>query len=181
MCREESPDHPVGQSLKQQGKIESINLSTAKGGPKHPVQEGRLLAGHGFEGDAHAGPGPKQVSMLAWESALGMRSRGADVGYGSFGENITTSGMDARRVRVGDRIALGDRAVVEVTGIGKKCHRPCGIFRRVGSCIMPEEGVFCAVIEGGLIRVGDTVTPLRAERARPGNERGIGRRRRGER
>lgn len=149
------------------GTIKSINVSARKGGAKSPVREGSLIAGQGLEGDAHAGPGPKQLSMLAWESILMMRSRGAEVMCGSFGENITTDGLDLARVRVGDRLRLGRRCLVEVTGIGKSCPAPCDIFRRVGYCIMPEEGVFCGVIEGGEIRVGDPIVIV------PANERRI--------
>jgi len=139
------------------GHIKSINISTAKGGPKSPVPQAMLVARTGIEGDAHSGPGKKQVSLLAWERTLAMRAKGAAVGYGSFGENITTVGIDLRSLRMGDRLKLGVRGIVEVTELGKKCPAPCAIFRQVGSCIMPEEGVFCRVTEGGAIRVGDPV------------------------
>lgn len=116
-----------------------------------------LVADRGIEGDAHSGPGKKQVSVLAWERTLAMRDKGAAVGCGSFGENITTVGIDLRSLRVGDRLTLGEYGVVEVTELGKKCPAPCAIFRQVGSCIMPEEGVFGRVTKGGAIRVGDPV------------------------
>lgn len=139
------------------GIVKSVNVSDAKGGPKRPAGAGRLVPGLGLEGDAHAGPGPKQVSLLAWESALCMRAAGADIDRGSFGENITTEGIDLRGVRVGDRLSVGGGAVLEVSGVGKECPAPCAIFRKVGSCIMPVEGVFCRVLEGGAIRDGDAI------------------------
>lgn len=140
--------------------IKSINVSAAKGGPKNPIPRARLVVGVGIEGDAHGGPGKKQVSLLAWERTLDMRARGADVGCGSFGENITTSGIDLRGLTVGDRLRLGDDGIVEVAELGKKCPAPCEIFRRVGFCIMPEEGVFCRVIEGGEIGVNDHIAAI---------------------
>lgn len=139
------------------GHIRSINISTAKGGPKHPIPQAHLVKDWGIKGDGHGGPGQKQVSLLAWERTLAMRAKGAAVGHGSFGENITTVGIDLRSLSVGDRLKLGDRGIVEVAELGKECPAPCAIFRQVGSCIMPEEGVFCRVTKGGAIRVGDPV------------------------
>jgi MOSC domain-containing protein YiiM len=46
---------------------------------------------------------------------------------------------------------------LEVTQIGKKCHSGCAIFKEVGNCIMPKEGVFARVITGGTIRPGDEI------------------------
>jgi len=143
------------------GKIQSINVSKAKGGPKHPVAEARLIEGCGLEGDGHGGPGLRQVSLLSWESALILKNEGADIGFGSFGENITTSGLPTRGVGVGDRFMLGESATIEVTAVGKSCPSPCSIFRRVGRCIMPDEGIFCTVVVGGVIRTGDAILPLR--------------------
>lgn len=139
------------------GCIKSINVSSAKGGPKGPVPRARLVVDVGIEGDAHSGPGKKQVSLLAWERTLDMRERCAEIGYGSFGENITTEGIDLRNLRVGDSLRLGDEGILEVTELGKKCPAPCEIFRRVGFCIMPEEGVFCRVVKGGEIAVNDPI------------------------
>ncbi|MCX6356986.1 MAG: MOSC domain-containing protein [Candidatus Aureabacteria bacterium] len=143
-----------------QGKVKSVNLSPSKGGPKAPCGGGILVAGMGFAGDGHAGPGPKQVSLLAWESALLMRAKGADVRCGSFGENITTTGIDLGIRTPGERLRIGGGALLEVTEIGKKCPAPCAIYRAVGDCIMPREGIFCRVLAGGSIRGGDPIVPL---------------------
>ncbi len=140
------------------GKIQSINIGESKGGAKHPVVEARLVADWGLDGDCHVGPGLKQVSLLAWESALKMRDSGADVNYGSFGENITTVGLALKDLKIGDRLKLGRGALIEVTAIGKECPEPCDIFKQMGYCIMPTEGLFFRVIEGGSIRVGDPIT-----------------------
>ncbi|MDD5557580.1 MAG: MOSC domain-containing protein [bacterium] len=153
-------------SARPAGRVRSVNASGGKGVPKRPVPAGRLIAGWGLAGDAHAGPGRKQVSLLAWERALEMRARGAGVECGSFGENITTEGIDLGRLRVGDRLLVGSGPVLEVLEIGKSCPRPCGIARAVGFCIMPEEGVFCSVVEGGPVRAGDPIRPAGGERRR---------------
>ena len=150
------------------GTICSINIGPKKGGAKRPVPDARFIADWGIEGDGHGGPGMKQVSLLAWEGALRMRESGADVGYGSFGENITTSCVDLSKLDVGDKIRLGEKVLLKVTKLGKECPEPCAIFRQVGYCIMPDEGVFCSVIEGGPVKLGDEIVVL--ERSAEGRE-----------
>jgi MOSC domain-containing protein YiiM len=138
------------------GKLIAISTSERRGTPKSNVAEARLVAGIGIEGDAHAGPGPRQVSLLAAESIAKIRAKGVDVRPGSFAENLTTEGIALESLRVGGRIAVGG-CVLEVTALGKECRAPCEIQRRAGECVMPREGVFARVVSGGTIRVGDDV------------------------
>lgn len=145
------------------GTVKSVNVSAGKGGAKRPAGAGRLLTGIGIEGDGHAGPGLRQVSLLAWEATLRMKAAGADVGCGSFGENLTTEGIDLRSVRVGNRLRVGPGIVLEVSRVGKECPAPCAIYRRVGACVMPAEGVFCVVREGGEVHDGDAIALLPGE------------------
>jgi MOSC domain-containing protein YiiM len=58
---------------------------------------------------------------------------------------------------VGTRVSVGNEVILEITQIGKECHTKCAIYRQVGKCIMPEEGVFARVIKGGQVRAGDTI------------------------
>jgi len=136
-------------------KIISIAISKKKGTVKKTVPEAELKEGHGLSGDAHAGPWHRQVSFLARESIETMRSAGCDVTFGDFAENIATEGIDWPSIPVGTKIELGDRALVEITQIGKECHKKCAIYYRAGDCIMPKEGVFARVLRGGIIRIGD--------------------------
>jgi molybdopterin-guanine dinucleotide biosynthesis protein A len=141
--------------------IASVNLSVTKGTPKTPVPGGRLVRDRGFEGDAHAGPGPRQVSILELPSIRGMEERfGAPLGFGRFGENLVVDGGLAGST-IGDLLAVGDRAVLEVTAIGKECHSGCAIRQQTGDCIMPREGVFARVLIGGDVAPGDRVRTLR--------------------
>jgi len=60
-------------------------------------------------------------------------------------------------VAVLDRFCIGE-AELEVTQIGKRCHGDgCAIFREVGKCVMPREGIFCRVIRGGTVQASDRV------------------------
>ena len=139
-------------------EIRSISLSKKKGTRKIPVEEAVLIADHGLEKDAHAGPWHRQVSFLASESIDGAREQGLEVTFGDFAENIATSGVDWLNVPIGTRILLGESAVVEITQIGKECHNRCAIYYLAGDCIMPREGVFGRVIKGGRIKKGDKIS-----------------------
>ncbi len=144
-------------------KIVSIASSNKKGVRKIVLPEAVLVENHGVEGDAHAGPWHRQVSFLASESIEKARANGLDVSFGDFAENIATEGVDWMTVPVGTLLKLGDSAVVEVTQIGKECHKKCAIFYQAGDCIMPREGIFARVLRGGVIRCGDPIFFIGAE------------------
>ena len=48
-------------------------------------------------------------------------------------------------------------ALLEVTQIGKECHKDCAIRQQVGDCVMPREGIFTVVVEEGSIKAGDKI------------------------
>jgi MOSC domain-containing protein YiiM len=147
------------------GSIVSINQSRKKGTPKSPTHEGMLVAGLGLQGDAHAKPGERQVSLLMVES-INRQDRiltskedteGLHLAPGIYAENLTTEGIDLSALAVGDELQVGEKVRLRVTRIGKECHTGCAIYRKVGDCIMPREGVFCEVLEGGSVHVGDSI------------------------
>jgi MOSC domain-containing protein YiiM len=138
-------------------KILSIAVSRKKGTRKTTVDRANLIMDHGIEGDAHAGPWHRQVSFLANESIERAREGGLNVTFGDFAENIATEGIDWIKVPVGTRLKLGDSVLVEVTQIGKECHQKCAIYYQAGDCIMPREGTFARVLEGGRINIGDPI------------------------
>lgn len=147
-------------------KIATISISDEKGVKKDNVRSAQLKAGHGIEGDAHAGEWHRQVSLLASESIDKMTEAGLDVGPGDFAENITTEGVDLSRLAVGTRIRLGKNTLVEVTQIGKECHDRCAIYFQAGDCVMPKEGIFVKVLRGGMISTGDGIKIESEEPAR---------------
>ncbi len=141
-------------------KIRAISVSKRKGTRKDSVEEALLVKEHGIKGDAHAGAWHRQVSFLAVESIEKAKAAGLSVGFGDFAENIATEGIDWVNVPVGGRFRLGESALVEITQIGKECHKKCAIYYQAGDCIMPREGVFARVIQGGTIRCGDEIAPV---------------------
>ena len=155
------------------GIVVSVNLSRKKGVPKHPIERGILVANFGLKGDAHAGAGQRQVSLLMIESIEeqrrvrheGCESRGPTIALspGAYAENITTKGIDLLELAVGDELRVGSSVRLRVTRIGKECHTRCAIFRRIGDCVMPRQGIFCEVLEGGTIEAGDRIE--RSERS----------------
>ncbi|HEU0265778.1 MAG TPA: MOSC domain-containing protein [Geobacterales bacterium] len=138
------------------GSVHAVCMSLAKGERKRPVESALLRDDHGLVGDAHAGNGHRQVSLLALESIQSMVAKGLDVAAGDFAENITTEGVALVQLPIGSRLTIGE-ALLEVTQIGKECHNRCSIYYQAGDCVMPREGIFARVICGGRVRPGDRV------------------------
>ncbi len=139
------------------GTIRAISISERRGELKSEVPVARLLRDHGLEGDAHAGAWGRQVTCLDWASVEKANAEHAfHAGPGDFAENILVEGLDLSSVAVGSELRLGGSAVLEVTQIGKE-DLPSVVTEKFGMSLLPGEGLFCKVIEGGLIRKGDPV------------------------
>ncbi|MDP8265608.1 MAG: MOSC domain-containing protein [Candidatus Aceula meridiana] len=143
--------------MSDQGIIISICSSRDKHVAKTPVVQGYLREGVGLEGDSHAVGGDRQVSFLAKEAIDKIKQDKSDITSGMFGENIVVEGIDFKVMKKETRLQIGEQAVVEITQIGKECHSPCSIYKEVGYCIMPEQGLFAKVICSGAITAGDHV------------------------
>ncbi len=141
------------------GIIRGICISEKKGTQKHEIPQAELKTEWGIEGDAHAGKWHRQVSLLGLEQIEEFRARGAEVDFGAFGENLIVEGYHFKELPVGTRFQIGD-VLLEMTQIGKECHSHCQIYHVMGDCIMPREGVFARVLQGGTIQKGDTITML---------------------
>ncbi len=139
------------------GHVTAICTSERTGTVKTPVDEVVIRARHGIEGDAHAGPGHRQLSALASESIERMRAQLPDLEDGAFAENLVTDGIDWNALPIGRRLAIGDAVVVQLTQRGKECHTRCAIYATTGDCIMPTEGMFMVARHGGTVRVGDPI------------------------
>lgn len=145
--------------MEHSGTIAHVCVSERKGTPKRPVDGAAMLEGLGLEGDGHAGFGHRQVSLLAAEDIEPIRALVPQLHPGDFGENLLVEGIDLGRIGVGSRLAVGD-GEIEITQVGKCCHTPCEISRRVGYCAMPEAGLFARVLRTGQVRPGDRIRVL---------------------
>jgi MOSC domain-containing protein YiiM len=141
-------------------RVIAVNISAKKGTRKKNVASSCLIPGLGLKDDAHAAPGKRQVSLLAQESIDKMVRLGLKVGPGDFAENLTTQGLDLLSLPLGTRFQVGEHTLLEVTQIGKVCHTRCAIYVQAGDCVMPKEGIFAQVLEGGEIKVGDEIRVL---------------------
>ena len=140
--------------------VAAVCVSEARGTSKHPVERIELRAEWGVVGDAHAGSWHRQVALLAWESIEKSLARGLDVGPGSFAENITTRGLDLQALALGTRFRLGESALLEVTQHGKEPHEHDVIHELVGDSVIPREGIFALVLQGGRVQAGDAIQIL---------------------
>ncbi|MGD2108296.1 MAG: molybdopterin-binding protein [Phycisphaerae bacterium] len=138
-------------------EIVSVNISEQKGTVKHPVPQ-ITIDERGIVGDAHAGMPNRLVSLLSQESIEAFSAQlGRTLAPGEFAENVTTRNLDDGNVSLLDRFSIKD-VELEVTQIGKECHGVgCAIFREVGRCVMPKQGIFCRVTHGGTVKAGDAM------------------------
>ena len=148
------------------GKVIAVCISEKKGTQKHPVEEAEFVEDWGIKNDAHAGKWHRQVSLLSYDKIEAFRARGAEVEDGAFGENLVVQGFDFSSLPVGTRFRCGE-VVLEMTQIGKECHQHCTIYQAVGDCIMPRQGVFAKVLEGGTLHVGDELVVVQQAGKRP--------------
>jgi len=140
------------------GRVAAICRSDKRGTKKQAVSSAELVENFGIEGDAHAGTGHRQVSLLAASSIESMRTQGlSDIHPGDFGENIIISDFDLATLGLGSHLRVGKDAEIIITQRGKVCHTRCAIFTQTGDCIMPREGIFARILRGGRVVVGDAI------------------------
>jgi len=140
------------------GQIIAVNISEKKGMKKRDVGRVHVKEGYGIENDAHSGNWHRQISLLAMESINKMNQKGLNVKPGSFAENITTEGINLLDLCIGSTLQLGGEVVLEITQIGKVCHKRCAIYYQAGDCVMPTEGIFTVVKRGGWVKTGDEIS-----------------------
>lgn len=138
------------------GKVMAVCISEKKGTQKIDIQKAEFIEDYGIKNDAHAGNWHRQISLLSKDKIEAFRAKGIDIPYGAFGENLVVEDIDFAKLPIGTKFQCND-VILELTQIGKKCHNECEIFKQVGDCIMPREGVFSKVLHGGVIEVGDNL------------------------
>jgi hypothetical protein len=172
--------------------IVSVSADAAHRFSKPVLSHIRLVAGHGVEGDVHAGPfvkhrflarrnsripNDRQVHLLESELFAELADHGFTVGRGTLGENVTTRGLDLSHLPLGTRLHLGAEAVVELRGL----RTPCVLINRFQAELLLavlrsgprphyRAGVMARVVVGGLVRAGDAIavdTPEKPHRRLP--------------
>lgn len=140
------------------GKILAVCISEKKGTLKKAIPVGEMIKDFGLKNDAHAGKWHRQISLLAVKAVRQFSNKyDMKVPAGAFGENLLVEGIDLKHLPVGTKLKCND-ILLEITQIGKKCHLGCNIQKQTGECIMPNEGVFAIVLNGGIIKANDVIT-----------------------
>ena len=140
------------------GKVVAVCSSLKKGTRKQVVPEIELKTNFGVVGDAHASSTwHRQVSLLALESIEKMRQQGFKVNPGDFAENITCEGIVLPALPIGTKIQVGKDVLLRISQIGKECHTGCAVFKQAGVCVMPKEGIFAEVLQGGKVKADDEI------------------------
>ncbi len=141
-----------------------------------------LLAGLGVEGDAHMGvtvkhrsrvqqdptqPNLRQVHLIHSELHEELAAAGFSIEPGQMGENITTLGIDLLDLPRHTQLLLGESAVVEVTGLRNPCSQLDGIQEGLMKAVLGRDeagnlirkaGIMAIVLQGGLVKAGDTIS-----------------------
>ncbi len=139
------------------GTIYSIAISKDRGELKKEVQDALVVVGSGIIGDGHAGDWDRQITCLDYMSVIKSNEiNGLNMGPGDFAENILIEGLDFSNLGIGSKLKLGTSVIIEVSQVGKEDH-PSVVTRNFGVSLLPGEGIFCKVIEGGSIKKGDKV------------------------
>ncbi len=142
--------------MEKKGIVKAVCISEKRGTQKINIKEAIFIKDFGIENDAHAGNWHRQVSLISYEKIEAFNAKGAQVEDGAFGENLIVEGFDFRELPIGTRFQCNE-VLLELTQIGKECHSHCQIYHKVGDCIMPREGVFARVLQGGTIKIGDVM------------------------
>ena len=114
----------------------------------------RAVAGHGFEGCAHANPPKREVLFVSQEHLEAL-----DVEPGAIRENVTVAGADVQEWPVGQRVQAG-AAVFEITMVCDPCHRMDELRPGLRGLLDGKRGMLARVVEGGDVAVGDELSLL---------------------
>jgi len=133
-------------------KILNIFRAPKKRLPMEELVEVQVITNLGLEGCAHAHPAStRQVLLVDRETLEAMELR-----PGVIRENITTDGMDVNGLALKQELRIGE-VQLQVSEI---CH-PCDQLEKIRPGLRREmrgrRGMLCRVLQGGMIRRGDTI------------------------
>jgi MOSC domain-containing protein YiiM len=157
------------------GRVVQINVAPDGGVPKRPVHAA-LLTALGVAGDRqldlkhHGGP-DRAVCLFGQECIDALVAEGHPIVPGSAGENLTIAGLVWADLRDGDRLAVGEVAVLEISGPAPPCTTIAGSFTdgeftRISAKLHPGwSRLYARVLTPGLVREGALVRRLPRESA----------------
>ena len=137
-----------------QGTITNLHIARVKGTPSDPVQEATAISGLGLEGDRSAYEGNTRQVLFVDKEILD----GAGLVPGQVKENITVTGMNVSQVQPDQMFTIGDNVTLEAVGDCEACGKMDAIRMGLMDEIQGKRGMLAKVINGGSIKVGDSVT-----------------------
>ena len=137
-----------------QGTITNLHIARVKGTPSDPVQEATAISGLGLEGDRSAYEGNTRQVLFVDKEILD----GAGLVPGQVKENITVTGMNVSQIQPGQLFTIGDDVTLEAVGDCEACGKMDAIRMGLMDEIQGKRGMLAKVINGGSIKVGDSVT-----------------------
>ena len=150
------------------GRVAALSRRPVKGAPAQALPALRLIAGGGIVGDVHFAAGDGSVSLLSGAVRAWMAEKGTPgLCFCKFRENLLLTGVDIPSLRPGDRLRLGEEAVLTVTAVGKSCYPGCALLETKTPCPLKSGAAFASVSQSGTVRVSDPVTVLRTNSAAP--------------
>jgi MOSC domain-containing protein YiiM len=142
------------------GKLLGLYVGPQKGAGKSSLGHVRLIAGHGVEGDAHAGrDARRQVSLIAAEVLRDLAGQGIHYSAGELSANLLTEGVALDALKPGARLRVG-AAVLEIVEARKPCGTLTRLDRRLPKLLYRRCGQLARVVTGGAVRVGEAVEVL---------------------
>lgn len=143
-------------------KIEALKISEEK---KKPLvtKDVLTLSEKGIDGDRHADGGDKQISIYSIEAQNADKSEMHGLCYGSYEANILINGIDLKPLKKGDKLHIGDTAVIMITSHKGKCFDNCEKFNAKLYCTLRANALYAKVLIGGQIKTGDNVILEKAD------------------
>jgi MOSC domain-containing protein YiiM len=137
-----------------QGTITNLHIARVKGTPSDPVQEATAISGLGLDGDRSAYEGNLRQVLFVDKEILD----GAGLEPGQVKENITVTGMNVAEVKPGQIFTIGDSITLEAVGDCEACSKMDAIRLGLMDQLQGKRGMLAKVINGGSIKVGDSVS-----------------------
>jgi MOSC domain-containing protein YiiM len=135
--------------------VHSLFRAPKKRLPMEELQEAQVVNDFGLEGCAHARPGRKRQVLLVDKETL----ETMDLQPGILRENITTTGLNVNSLAIGQQLRVG-KTLLQVSEICTPCDQMEKIRPGLRKELWGRRGMLCQVVEGGIIRRGDTIEKI---------------------
>ena len=149
--------------------IFQINVSQGSK-PKLPIHDD-LVTITGLASDKqsnkekHGGP-ERALCLFSLEKIIEIQKAGIAVFPGAMGENITFAELDLGKLKIGDKLQLGEKVVIEVSKVTGPCKNISKFYTENTDHNIDEETfrswsrLYARVIIEGIVHIGDKVTKL---------------------